>query len=65
MCTQAPVPDWLVPVLNQSGALKFAAGAWVHNVYPGAGAWAHNVYPGAGAWVHIVYAGASGKFQDP
>ena len=48
------MPDWLVPVINQSGALKFAAGAWVHNVYAGAGAWVHIMYAGAGAWVHIL-----------
>ena len=37
MCTQAPAPDWLAPVLNQSGVLKF--------VYPGAGAWVHIYVP--------------------
>ena len=61
MCTQAPAPaanfktpDWLGPVLNQSGVLKFAAGACIHNVYPGAGAWVRIMCPGAGAWVHIL-----------
>ena len=32
--TQAPAPDWLAPVLNQSGALKFCAGAWVQILAP-------------------------------
>ena len=45
MCTQAQPPDWLGPVLNQSGVLKFAAGACIHNVYPGAGAWVHILAP--------------------
>ena len=53
-----PRRQWLGPVLNQSGVLKFAAGACIHIVYPGAGSCIHIVYPGAGTWVHIVNPGA-------